>query len=341
MFSALWYNKGNNLFERVIYLINHDIKMKLRDLNSKLTDYSSSYPSKNAMRSLLETIGQFVKVRELTKDEIRAMSGGRGIVGVDGSFTTYGNTFPHVLFLGQALAKCTMPSERECLATYLEVGSNAMEDTTYDVPVINMKSFLETQSQKVAQMEVAVASEALEYHKPFITMFDGGFWRLSNSAEELWEEFYAMTLQQNALCVGVIEDIGSYDLYNELNKVNDEQMGYSLDSNILFNVLEYEEVFIPNALYRDKYVRAFARFSKDPHPIALDFLQEQRKDMFSIMCLVNTLTPKEGRGIPLWIDIVDKDVKITEEETRLMIESEIDQSHIDRFFMGKRNKRTI
>lgn len=322
-------------------MINQEIKMKLRELNSKLKDFTETYPTNSEMREKLSKIGQFVKVRELSKEEVRAMSNGKGVVGVDGSFTTYGNTFPHVLFLGQALAKCTMPSSRECLSTYLEVGSNAMEDDTYGISSWNMNTFLETQSKKVAQMEVAVALEALEYHKPFITMFDGGFWRLSNSAEELWEEFYAATLEQEAICVGIIEDIGSYDLYNDLNKVNDEQMSYSLDSNILFNVLEYEEVFIPNAMYRDKYIRAFARFSKDPHPIALDFLLEQKKDVFAAMCLINTLTPKEGRGVPLWIDIVDKDVKITEEETRLMIESEIDPAHINRFFTGKRNKRTI
>lgn len=311
------------------------MKEKLGQLNVFLENKSKATPTRNELREQLMQIGSFFFVPKMENNLIGYMSKGKGLVGVDGSYMTIGNTFPQQIFMAQALAKCTQPAEEEMLETYLETGFNFVESGEKNPA----ETFLIKQREKVTAMEVKAARRALDYHDPFITMFDGGFWRLSKEAPVEWEDFRATTLEKETLCVGIIEDIGSYDLYNKLNETSKEEIQFLLDSDLLFNLLDVGEVFLLKNLYMDKFVRAFARFSNDPQPIACDFLPEQRLSIKQMLSLVATLTPVEGRGIPLWIDIVDKEVKLTEDITKMLIETQIDTTYVERYFTGKRNRR--
>lgn len=313
-------------------MFNQQMKDKLKEFNDYLGDRDKERPEKAHLREKLSTLGRFVKINKLTPSQIAELTVGQGIVGVDGSYTTFGNTYPHIIFLGQALAKCTSDKETQGVKqTYLETGITYLEKEDSEEAA---DIFLQNQRRKVTQMEVEVAHEALQTHNPFITMFDGGFWRLSKEAGEQWEAFREETLERNTLAVGVIEDSGSYDMWLPL--------GYKFftpDSDILFGLLDIGEVFILNDLYREKFIHAFARFSSDPLPIACDFLPEQQEHILDILNLVYSLTPQNGRGIPLWIDIVDSEVKLTHESTEMLIDACLDPVYKQRFFTGKRNRR--
>lgn len=317
-------------------MFNEQMKDKLNAFNQYLNERETRRPVQPQLRELLSSIGTFYQLNRMSPDEVGTFSQGRGIVGVDGSYTVYGNTFPHVIFLGQALAKCTNDNATDGVkATYLDTGLTYLEAGNPDPA----ETFLPVQRNRVTQMEVEVATQALQLHKPFITMFDGGFWRLSQEAENQWEQFQTETLAQETLCVGVIEDAGSYDMYNELNELHQLDMPFFPDSDLLFGLLQVGEVFVLNSHYRDKFKRAFARFSNDPLPIACDFLPEQSEGIQDMLRLVYTLTSKEGRGIPFWIDIVDNEVKLKEDAAEMMIDSHIDAVYKERYFTGKRNRR--
>ncbi len=56
--------------------------------------------------------------------------------------------------------------------------------------------------------------------------------------------------------------------------------------------------------------------------------------------LVFTLTPENSRGVPpLWLDIVDKEVKISDEIMRGLMERYMDRGIYERFFVSERDKR--
>lgn len=312
-------------------MIHDNLKEKFKELNSQMSDYNKRRMSPNEVRTQLSRHGDFKKVNKMSPQEIGSMVQGKGVVGVDGSYTTYGNTFPHIIFLAQALAKSTTAGSTEGMKeTDVETGLTAMTDDES----ITSDTFIQTMRQRVTGMEVTAATKALIEYEPFITMFDGGFWRLHKEAPEQWDVFKRLTLQKKSLAVGVIEDVGSFDLHLLLDNKD-----FYPDSDILFGVLEEGEVYIPHAPYREKFKRAFARFSADPLPIACDFLPEQSESSENMLRLVYSLTPEQGRGIPIWIDIVDKEVKLTREATDMLVEAYVDPVFKERFYTGKRNRR--
>lgn len=318
-------------------MLNEEIRSKLSQLNEELKDKASETADRALIRSELEKVGSFYNVNRMQPQDIKAFSRGQGMVGVDGSYVVYGNTFPNQIFISQALAKCTKNEKDKSLLTFVETGNTFAEIDSKNPS----EEFRKECSRQVTKMEVSVAFNALVKHEPFITLFDGGFWRLSKDAPVEWENFKKETLERQTPCVGIIEDIGSFDLYKTINKEGKHDLSFTLDSDILFGLLEEGEVFIPNELYLNEFVRAFARFSKDPHPIACDFLPEHRNLVMPLLSFIYSMTPVEGRGVPLWIDIVDKEVKVTEDAVQLLVEMQIDPVFRERYFVGKRNNRTV
>jgi len=57
--------------------------------------------------------------------------------------------------------------------------------------------------------------------------------------------------------------------------------------------------------------------------------------------LVFTLTPKYSRGVPLWLDIIDNEVKIPDQMIRGILESYLDRRIFEMLFVSERDKRTM
>ena len=81
------------------------------------------------------------------------------------------------------------------------------------------------------------------------------------------------------------------------------------------------------------------RLSRDPHPIALDRLKEQQEHLYDTACLLYSLTSKDGRGIPLWLDIVDREVRITDRMMESLVDCYIDEDLRYRLLRAKRENR--
>jgi hypothetical protein len=84
---------------------------------------------------------------------------------------------------------------------------------------------------------------------------------------------------------------------------------------------------------------AFLRSARDPGVIGLDILKEQQTNLKQLANLVYTLTPEDSRGIPIWLDIVDEQVKITNKMMEALVDSYLDPKLKQRLFYSKRNER--
>ena len=83
------------------------------------------------------------------------------------------------------------------------------------------------------------------------------------------------------------------------------------------------------------------RSSKAPTVIGMDILDSQKEYLEEMARLVLSLTPVDGRGVPLWIDIVDAEVRIPNQMIRGLLESNLNRQILEMFFISERDKRTL
>ncbi|MFY9213178.1 MAG: single-stranded DNA endonuclease, partial [Tissierellaceae bacterium] len=88
------------------------------------------------------------------------------------------------------------------------------------------------------------------------------------------------------------------------------------------------------------YASVFLRSSLAPSVIGMDIIDSQREHIQEMARLVFTLTPENSRGVPLWLDIVDKEVLISDDIMRSMMEEYLDRDLYERFFVSERDKRS-
>ena len=122
---------------------------------------------------------------------------------------------------------------------------------------------------------------------------------------------------------------GRDSIYRLVNEYFPEYPYWS-DRELFYGVLEEGEMFE----WEDWSVagsglwKMVMRTSKNPVPIGLDGLQSQQEERFQLAGLVYTLTPEQGRGIPYWLDIVDRQVRVTNPLVQTMVEQYIDPNSI-------------
>ena len=78
--------------------------------------------------------------------------------------------------------------------------------------------------------------------------------------------------------------------------------------------------------------------TRSPKPIGIDLLEEQQIYLNEVANLVYTLTPKDGRGIPLWLDIIDKSVRISDKVMEGLLSTYLGEDYVE-FIRPKREKR--
>lgn len=302
-----------------------------KKVNEQLREESNKQRSVVERRDYLSKLGKFLHINA-NKDNYQFLKG-KGVVAVDGSFKSLGERMPYMIFAINALA---FNSQGGIPSREVEV-SSGLDCEAHDE--IEYEKFTQEQRRKMAKKEVIVATQQLNLGAG-LTMFDGGFWRFEKEAEVEWAFFKQETLNKNVPCVGVIEDIGSYDIYELVNHHCEmsEPLPFMMDVDYMNGVLDVGEVFMITVPYRSNYRRCYARFSTDPKPVAFEFLKEHDEYVVSILELAKSLTNQNGRGIPILIDIVDKKVKITNEQMD-MLSGMIDKDHIHKYFTPKRSLR--
>jgi hypothetical protein len=101
------------------------------------------------------------------------------------------------------------------------------------------------------------------------------------------------------------------------------------------------EVFLPDPSIRLKkkaYYTAFARFSEAPQAVGCDFFAGETR-LLQLLSFLDLSTPNASRGIPLWLDIVDADARLTRQEAEDILHAIFSPATIEKWFKPMRARR--
>lgn len=309
-----------------------DLEGQLREVNKNLRDkydFIFSLDNDTFRKELTENVGRLIEMEKFPKEKLSKY---KRTVGVDGSNNRSGGAFPHFIEIFQGLAKSTDGNEVYKNKVYTPTLNDIYEDKNL--------------SQKyLATIEIETALEYINKYDFDYLMMDGGFIRYKINCLDLFTELRETCEAKNIILFGVIKDLKTNVIARSLEI--DESI---YDREILFNRLKTGEAILIRNEINKKFIKdglgegfssAFMRTSKFPGAVGLDILDTQEKYLEEISNLIYTLTPMSSRGVPLWLDIVDKDVKITDEILTTLLEEYLDRDVYERFFISERDKRTL
>lgn len=328
-----------------MYNINDGLKDKVQNLNIVLTEkYKEvlSLKRTDLRKFISENVGQIKYMKKLDKELLLNYEKAGGIVGVDGSNNKIGGAYPHFVEVYQALAKSTLIKEDPIFLTdlYSPLYTEEIEN-----PLENSERIIEEKRNiKLSTLEVEAAIESVKKYKPYAILMDGGLIRYNIYAYDKWLELRSFCEDEGIILVGVIKDIKTCiigDTMRERDR-NFKQVFY--DRELLFGQLDYGEMITiydeVNKKGNQGYSSVFLRSSLQPSVVGMDIIDSQRSHLEEMANLVFTLTPENSRGVPLWLDIVDKEVKISDDIMRALMERYLDRDVYERFFVSERDKRS-
>ena len=309
-----------------------DLEGQLREVNKNLKDkydFIFSLDNDTFRKELTENVGRLIEMEKFPKEKLSKY---KRTVGVDGSNNRSGGAFPHFIEIFQGLAKSTDGNEIYKNKIYTPTLNDIYEDKNL--------------SQKyLATIEIETALEYINKYDFDYLMMDGGFIRYKINCLDLFTELRETCEAKNIVLFGVLKDLKTNVIARSLEI--DEGI---YDREILFNRLKTGEAVLIRNEINKKFIKdglgegfssAFMRTSKFPGAVGLDILDTQEKYLEEISNLIYTLTPMSSRGVPLWLDIVDKDVKITDEILTTLLEEYLDRDVYERFFISERDKRSL
>ncbi|MDK7354625.1 DNA double-strand break repair nuclease NurA [Peptoniphilus harei] len=309
-----------------------DLEGQLREVNKNLKDkydFIFSLDNDTFRKELTENVGRLIEMEKFPKEKLSKY---KRTVGVDGSNNRSGGAFPHFIEIFQGLAKSTDGNEVYKNKVYTPTLNDIYEDKNL--------------SQKyLATIEIETALEYINKYDFDYLMMDGGFIRYKINCLDLFTELRETCEAKNIILFGVIKDLKTNVIARSLEI--DESI---YDREILFNRLKTGEAVLIRNEINKKFIKdglgegfssAFMRTSKFPGAVGLDILDTQERYLEEISNLIYTLTPMSSRGVPLWLDIVDKDVKITDEILTTLLEEYLDRDVYERFFISERDKRSL
>ena len=309
-----------------------DLEDQLKEVNTNLKnkyDFIFNLDKDAFRKELTNNVGRLIKMEKFPKEKLSKY---KRTVGVDGSNNRSGGAFPHFIEIFQGLAKSTDGNETYKNKVYTPTLNDIYDD--------------EGLSQKyLATIEIETALEYIDEYDFDYLMMDGGFIRYKINCLDLFTELREKCEAKNIILFGVIKDLKTNVIARSLEI--DESI---YDREILFNRLMTGEALLIRNEINKKFIKdglgegfssAFMRTAKFPGAVGLDILDTQEKYLEEIASLVYTLTPMSSRGVPLWLDIVDKDVKITDEILTTLLEEYLDRDVYERFFISERDKRTL
>ena len=185
-------------------------------------------------------------------------------------------------------------------------------------------------------LELAAAVEAILKFRPEVMLFDGGFIRYRRHAPEKWEQMEKTLLERDVLGVGIIEEAQS----QAVAKLLTDEVGI-FDREILFGLLNPGEALFFAETLKEGFFTVFARLSRHPQAIAIDFLESQKDRALPVLNLLYTLTPEGSRGIPLFLDIIDAKTKLSEEVVELLLASCFDREILELYLRPLREERLL
>ncbi|KUK31874.1 MAG: NurA-like protein [Thermoanaerobacterales bacterium 50_218] len=330
--------------ERLIFPQDNELIGELRELNTFLQERNRARGSREGRRLLAGRKGKFFPLRRLQKSEIQEFFQDAPLVGVDGSLNTFGASFPCQVTLFRALAKSSRkePGEGEIWAA--EVFSPLLPDHQKMVEEEQKmglgieEALARVRWKLLASLEVKVGRRALEKFRPRMILWDGAFARLETHAPEAWKELRERALSEGVLMLGITEEIATSVLSRQL-EIPAEASGLTADREILFDLLDPGEAFYLEEQEKEGKGRVYVRFSWHPQVIAVDYLPEQEEVLPEALSFLYTITPSRGRGFPLWLDVVDAEVRLTAAHLEGFLAAHLDPHLVELFLRPLRWQR--
>ncbi|WP_209125710.1 DNA double-strand break repair nuclease NurA [Alkalihalobacillus sp. BA299] len=316
--------------------VSSQMIQKMTKIDSKLQlKYGNKHSINSTIRQKLFDInGHF---RQMSVSDASILSNWIGelqIAAVDGSVNQTKGEYPHVIYFFQALARTLKGSEKWEFDIYTPL----LEDLG-DEEIENQKRI---RSKRMAELELMVAKAMMEENNIKVILMDGSLTHYAIDAPRLWQEVKQLALMKNTLLIGVTEEVGTSFLYQELDLEFHEAQGQQLvyDRDLLFGVLKQGEMlFMENVQHKPNVYTAWLRPSTDPAVIGVDILIEQSEEMDQICDFLYSTTPREGRGIPLFLDMIDRDVRISDKLVEALVEQYIHPELKQRLLSPKRFDR--
>lgn len=328
-----------------MYSLNRQLKDKVSGLNNLLKEKYESVLGleRDELRGFINNhIGEIRQLEKLSKGHLAIYETKGGIVGVDGSNNKIGGSYPHFVEAYQALAKSTTHKDEPLLLAdiysplYPQQEENPLEDD--DRIIEDKKNII------LSTIEVEAALASIDKFKPYAILMDGGLIRYNIYAYDKWMELREKCEEKGIVLVGVIKDIKTSIIGDKLKDIDPDIKECFYDRELLFGQLNYGETILirdeVNKKEPEGYSSVFLRSSLAPTVIGMDIIDTQKEHMEEMARLVFTLTPENSRGVPLWLDIVDKEVKISDDIMKALMERYMDRSIYERFFVSERDKRT-
>lgn len=318
---------------------------ELKELNSYLRKRRHAGGSRRERRERALQQGVFTDLHHLSAAEIRSFFKERPLAGVDGSFISYGASYPYLIVFFRALARTTAPGDGNriwkegvfspLLPRFQERLSDKLEQRMAPEAAIAHLRW-----EMLAELEAEVSEDALKREKPRLLLLDGGFARLEEHAPEIWERVRDAALAEGTVVLGVTEEIATCSLAQTLLGGSGFPGDFA-DREVLFGLLEPGEVYQQKGgLSRDKG-RVYVRFARHPQVVAVDYLLEQQQELLRALNFLSTITPQYGRGFPLWLDVVDAEVRLTREQVEALLATYLDPALTEVFLRPLRESREL
>lgn len=316
--------------------VSEELKARLKQVNRSLKEiYSVTTFDREKIRQRLTEIGQIRTIPKWSSQQIKDWLQEKTLVGVDGSVNSIPGDHVRTLSIFQALAKGLQKEEEKWAA---DVYTPLLEDREHREKGQAARDARERR-KLLSELELTVAQEAVIEWSPRLVMMDGSLAHFFIDHLDEWSHLVRLAEQHQVILIGIAEEIQSYRLVDEYFP----EYPYWSDRELLYGVLEEGELFE----WEDWSVsgsglwKMVMRTSKNPQPIGLDGLLTQQEERYQLAGLVYALTPEQGRGVPYWLDIVDRKVRVTNPLVQTMVEQYIDPEVRYRILQLKREERIL
>lgn len=297
---------------------------------------------RQAVRELLvQRAGSLQLLAPMSPEEVERWFSGRPLAAVDGSVNVLGGPFPRVLEFFQALGKTSTGrrvAEARVFTPLLPGALGELESLAADENLPQELALLILRSRRLSALELEVGCRLVEEEVPRLLLFDGGFMRYARHAPREWAAFCRLATERGVIAAGVIEEVESYGLAKVCGVLGPAV----LDRDLLLGVLEPGECLFVSPELKVKgesLYTVFARLSRHPQPVAVDFLREQAAFAPQVMRYLYTITPSGGRGIPLFLDVVDAEVRLGKRDVGLLADTCLGRELREIFFTPQRERR--
>ncbi len=313
--------------------VSSELIEKLVKIDKKLRENFSYSKNEQAFirQNLHNETSIFRQMIRHSGNELSNWLENKEVAAVDGSVNQTKGEAPYIIYFFQALAKTITQKQYWKTDLYMPLVDEQEEE---------QESNKDIRPKIMSELEMKVALEMIEKEHPKVILMDGSLLHYSIDSPDVWKELREMALERNVLLVGVTEEVGTTFLKDLPIFSSSASFQRLLDRDILFGVLKQGEMLYVEAAQKKVGLRtAWLRPATSPAVVGVDILEEQFSELNRIVDFIYSTTPKEGRGIPLWLDIVDKEVRITDKLVDALVENYIASEIKQRFLQRKRTER--